>query len=231
LDIGIHVDAASGGFLAPFVDPDLQWDFRLPRVKSINSSGHKYGLAPLGCGWVVFRDKADLPDDLIFWVNYLGGNMPTFALSFSRPGGQIIAQYYNFLRLGKEGYRKIQKACYDTAQYLADEIDKLGLFKIIYNGRGGLPAMSWSLKEDVDPGFNLFDLSDRIRSRGWQIAAYSMPPNRKDLVIMRVMVRHGFSRDLANLLVDDLKRCMAYFEKNPVSHKATEAESGGYKHS
>jgi len=231
LDIPIHVDAASGGFLAPFVEPDLEWDFRLPRVKSINSSGHKFGLAPPGCGWVVFRDKEDLPDDLIFWVNYLGGNMPTFALSFSRPAGQIIAQYYNFLRLGREGYRKIQQACYDTAQYLADEIDKLGPFEIIYNGRGGIPAMSWSLKESVDPGFNLFDLSDRVRMRGWQIAAYSMPPKREDLVVMRILVRHGFSRDLADLLVDDLKRSMAYFEKNPVSHKADEAESGGYKHS
>ena len=231
LDIPIHVDGASGGFLAPFVEPDLEWDFRLPRVKSINASGHKFGLAPLGAGWCVFRDKEDLPDDLIFSVNYLGGNMPTFALSFSRPGGQIIAQYYNFLRLGKEGYRKIHTACYETAQYLSDQIDKLGPFKIIYDGRGGIPAMSWSLKDGIDPGFNLYDLSDRIRMRGWQIAAYSMPANRQDLVIMRILARHGFSRDLADLLVEDLKRCMAYFEKNPVSHKAVEEESGGYKHS
>ena len=231
LDIPIHVDGASGGFLAPFVDPDLEWDFRLPRVKSINTSGHKFGLAPLGVGWVVWRDKEDLPDDLIFWVNYLGGNMPTFALNFSRPGGQIVAQYYNLLRLGKEGYRKVQQACYDTAQYMADEIDKLGPFKIIYDGRGGIPAMSWSLKEGVDPGFNLFDLSDRIRMRGWQIAAYSMPANRQDLVVMRILVRHGVSRDLIDLLVTDLKGCMAYFEKNPVTHKGTEEESGSFKHS
>ena len=231
LDIPIHVDGASGGFLAPFVDPDLEWDFRLPRVKSINTSGHKFGLAPLGVGWVIWREKTDLPDDLIFWVNYLGGNMPTFALNFSRPGGQIVAQYYNFLRLGKEGYRKIQQACYDTAQYLADEIDKLGPFKIIYDGRGGIPAMSWSLKDGADPGFNLFDLSDRIRMRGWQIAAYSMPANRQDLVIMRILVRHGVSRDLADLLITDLKSCMAYFEKNPVTHKGTEEDSGSFKHS
>jgi glutamate decarboxylase len=231
LDIPIHVDGASGGFLAPFVEPDLEWDFRLPRVKSINTSGHKFGLAPLGVGWVVWRDKEDLPDDLIFWVNYLGGNMPTFALNFSRPGGQIVAQYYNLLRLGKEGYRKVQQACYDTAQYMADEIDKLGPFKIIYDGRGGIPAMSWSLKEGVDPGFNLFDLSDRIRMRGWQIAAYSMPANRQDLVVMRILVRHGVSRDLIDLLVTDLRSCIAYFEKNPVTHKGTEEESGSFKHS
>jgi len=229
LDIPIHVDAASGGFLAPFVDPELEWDFRLPRVKSINTSGHKYGLAPLGVGWVIWRDKEDLPEDLIFWVNYLGGNMPTFALNFSRPGGQIVAQYYNFIRLGREGYRKIQQACYDTARYLSDEIEKLGLFDIIYNGRGGIPAVSFSLKEGVDPGFNLFDLSGVIRIRGWQIAAYSLPPNRQDLVIMRILVRHGVSRDLAHLLIGDLKRAIDYFKKNPVPHKATEEEYGGFK--
>ena len=231
LDIPIHVDAASGGFLAPFVEPELEWDFRLPRVKSINTSGHKFGLAPLGVGWVVWRDKEDLPDDLIFWVNYLGGNMPTFALNFSRPGGQIVAQYYNFLRLGKEGYRKIQQACYDTAHYMADEIAKLGPFKIIYDGRGGIPAMSWSLKDGVDPGFNLYDLSDRMRMRGWQLAAYAMPANRQDLVITRILVRHGVSRDLADLMITDLKSCMAYFEKNPVVNKGSEADSGSFKHS
>jgi glutamate decarboxylase len=144
LDVPMHVDGASGGFIAPFVDPDLVWDFRIPRVKSINTSGHKFGLAPLGVGWVIWRDKEDLPEDLIFNVNYLGGNMPTFALNFSRPGGQIVAQYYNFLRLGREGYRKIHSAGYATAQYLADEIAKLGPFDIIYGGRGGgIPALAW----------------------------------------------------------------------------------------
>lgn len=123
LDIPMHIDGASGGFLAPFCAPDLEWDFRLPRVKSINASGHKFGLAPLGTGWVIWREAADLPQELIFNVNYLGGDMPTFALNFSRPGGQIIAQYYNFLRLGREGYAKIHNACYSTAQYLAQEIE------------------------------------------------------------------------------------------------------------
>ena len=134
LDIPIHVDGASGGFLAPFTVPELVWDFRLPRVKSINTSGHKFGLAPLGVGWIVWRDAAELPEDLIFEVNYLGGNMPTFALNFSRPGGQIVAQYYNFLRLGQEGYRKVHLSCHDTSLYLADEIDKLGHFEIINRG-------------------------------------------------------------------------------------------------
>ncbi len=230
LDIPIHVDAASGGFLAPFCQPDLIWDFRLPRVKSINASGHKFGLAPLGVGWVVWRDKEDLPEDLIFRVNYLGGDMPTFALNFSRPGGQIAAQYYIFLRLGKEGYRQIQQACYDTAQYLSREIEKIGLFDIIYDGKGGIPAMSWSLKKDANVGFSLYDLSDRIRSRGWQIAAYSMPPNREDLVIMRILVRHGFTRDLADLLLDDLKRCIDYFKTHPVQVLGSAEHSSGYVH-
>jgi len=230
LDIPIHVDGASGGFLAPFVDPDLEWDFRVSRVKSINASGHKFGLAPLGVGWVVWRDKKDLPDDLIFWVNYLGGNMPTFALNFSRPGGQIVAQYYNFLRLGREGYRKIHQACYDTAAYLSDEINKMGLFKVIYDGRGGIPALCWSLKDGVNPGFTLYDLADRMRSRGWQVPAYSMPANRQDLVIQRILVRHGVSRDLGDLLLTDMQRCIDYFEKNPVTAPLTEETAGGYKH-
>jgi len=230
LDIPLHVDAASGGFVAPFAEPDLVWDFRLPRVKSINASGHKFGLAPLGVGWAIWRDQADLPEDLIFRVNYLGGDMPTFALNFSRPGGQIVAQYYNFLRLGRQGYRKIHQACYETAAYLADQIEKIGPFQIIYNGRGGIPALSWALKPGSDPGFNLFDLSDRIRGRGWQIAAYAMPPNREDLVVMRILVRHGVSRDLGDMLIADLRHCIDHLEKHPATHSLSQTEAGGYRH-
>ena len=135
LDIPIHVDGASGGFLAPFCAPELVWDFRLPRVKSVNASGHKFGLAPLGVGWVVWRGKGDLPEDLIFWVNYLGGKMRDFSLNFSRPGGQVATQYYNFLRLGREGYRKVHMACYRTASHLAGQIGKIGPFEIIYGKR------------------------------------------------------------------------------------------------
>src|SRR6478735_10707073 len=168
LDIPIHVDGASGGFLAPFVEPDIVWDVRLPRVKSINTSGHKFGLAPLGVGWIVWRDAADLPEELVFDVNYLGGNMPTFALNFSRPGGQIVAQYYNFLRLGREGYRKVHQSCYDTAMWLGEEIAKLGQFDIINAGRPaeGIRACSWKLKGGGAQPFTLCGAADQLGTRG-----------------------------------------------------------------
>lgn len=230
LDIPMHVDGASGAFLAPFIQKDLLWDFRLPRVKSINASGHKFGLSPLGVGWVVWREESDLPQELIFNVNYLGGEMPTFALNFSRPGGQIIAQYYNLLRNGKNGYERIHKECQDHGIFIAQEIAKMGLFDILYDGTNGIPGATWMLKEGVNPGFNLFDLSDRLRSRGWQIAAYSLPVNAQDMVIQRVLIRHGFSHDLAQLLLDDIGRCIEYFKKNPVRHGLTQSEAGGYHH-
>lgn len=230
LDIPIHVDAASGGFIAPFLQPDIVWDFRLPRVKSINVSGHKYGLSPLGVGWVIWREEKDLPEDLIFRVNYLGGDMPTFALNFSRPGGQIVAQYYNFIRHGKEGYRRVQQACLDHGIYIAKEIKKLGMFELLYDGTDGLPGAAWMLKEGKDWGFNLYDLSDRLRMRGWQVASYSLPANAQDMVIQRVLIRHGFSRDMADLFLTDVKRCIEFFKENPVVHKSNEKESGGYHH-
>ncbi|WP_425399293.1 glutamate decarboxylase [Aeoliella sp.] len=231
-DIPIHVDAASGGFLAPFCAPDLEWDFRLPRVRSINSSGHKFGLAPLGVGWVLWRDAADLPDDLVFWVNYLGGNMRDIALNFSRPGGQVVCQYYNFLRLGREGYRKIHSACYETAQYLAGEIEKLGPFEMLYNGDmgGGIPALCWKIREGAKPGFSLFDLADRLRARGWQVPAYSLPANCQDIAIQRILVRHGVSRDLGSLLLQDMKQALEHFEKHPIETPMTADEATGFHH-
>ncbi|MBL4769146.1 MAG: glutamate decarboxylase, partial [Rhodobacteraceae bacterium] len=175
VNIPMHVDAASGGFLAPFLEPDLIWDFRLPRVRSINASGHKFGLAPLGVGWILWHDAEDLPEELVFRVNYLGGDMVDFALNFSRPGSQVIAQYYNFLRLGRDGYRKIHSACRDVALYLAKEIGDLGPFEIIYDGSDGIPALSWQLKEGVEHAFTLYDFADRLRVRGWQVPAYALP--------------------------------------------------------
>lgn len=232
LDIPIHVDAASGGFLAPFCAPDLVWDFRLPRVKSINSSGHKFGLAPLGVGWVIWREATDLPEEMVFWVNYLGGNMRDIALNFSRPGGQVACQYYNFLRLGREGYEKVHSACYETAQRFAEEIPKLGPFEILHGGdpRSGLPAVCWTIARGASPSFSLYDLADRLRSRGWQVPAYSMPPRREDLVVQRILVRHGVSRDLSSLLLDDLARGVEHFDRHPTHARLSREEATGFHH-
>jgi glutamate decarboxylase len=232
LDIRMHVDGASGGFLAPFCAPELEWDFRIARVKSINSSGHKFGLSPLGVGWIIWREEQDLPEELVFWVNYLGGNMRDIALNFSRPGGQIMCQYYNFLRLGKEGYRKIHTACYDTAKYISAAIAKLGPFEVIYDGEtdGGIPALCWKMKDGVDPGFSLYDFADRLRTRGWQVPAYSLPANVPDLSIQRILVRHGVSRDLGSLLVDDMKRALDYFKEHPVHAPMTAKDASGFHH-
>jgi glutamate decarboxylase len=232
LDIPIHVDGASGGFLAPFCAPDLTWDFRLPRVKSINASGHKFGLSPLGVGWVLWREPVDLPDELVFWVNYLGGNMRDIALNFSRPGGQIVCQYYNFLRLGLEGYRKVHTACYKTAEYLAREIADMGPFEIIYDGAmdRGIPATCWKLKDGPNPGFSLYDMADRLRARGWQVPAYTLPPKRQDLAIQRILVRHGVTRDLASLLLDDMRAALDYFVKHPIQTPLTDGEASGFHH-
>jgi glutamate decarboxylase len=232
LDIPIHVDGASGGFIAPFVHPELVWDFRIPRVHSINASGHKFGLAPLGVGWIVWREKADLPEGLIFRVNYLGGDMPTFALNFSRPGGQIVCQYYLLLRLGREGYRAVHEICYDVAEHIAKQLPKIGPFELLFDGdsNNGIPAVSWTLRPGANAPYSLFDLSDRLRSRGWQVAAYTMVPNIQDMAVMRILVRHGFSRDMADALLDDLRRSVEYFDTHPVAHQMTADEGVAYTH-
>ncbi|WP_280234895.1 glutamate decarboxylase [Nocardia cyriacigeorgica] len=230
LDIPIHVDAASGGFLAPFTAPELVWDFRLPRVKSINASGHKTGLAPLGVGWAIWREAADLPDELIFDVDYLGGSMATFNLNFSRPGGQAITQYYEFIRLGRIGYTKLQAAIYQVARHLAEGLAELGPFELIHAGDPGrgITAVSWRL--GGDPGFNLYELSDRLRARGWLIAAYPLPDDRGDEVIMRAVLRHGFTHDMVDLLLADVRRGIDHLTVHPQSVPLTRHDAGGFTH-
>jgi len=210
LDIPIHVDGASGGFIAPFLDPKLKWDFRIKRVKSINASGHKYGLVYPGVGWVIWQDKDELPEDLIFYVDYLGGKMATFAINFSRPGSQICAQYYNFLRLGFDGYQEIQQACRDTALYLSSEIEKMGPFKLITKG-DDIPVFAWTLKEETN--FSLFDMADKLREHGWLVPAYKMPAHRDDLTVQRIVVKNGFSHDMADMLLKDMRRNIDFFAK------------------
>jgi glutamate decarboxylase len=212
LDIPIHVDGASGGFVAPFIQPELVWDFRLPRVKSINASGHKYGLVYPGVGWIVWREPADLDEDLIFKVDYLGGTMPTLAINFSRPASQIVAQYYNLIRLGRSGYRAVHEACREVAIELAGQIAELGPFEMLSAGQD-LPVLAWKLK--APSNWTLYDLSDRLRDRGWQVPAYRMPANRDETVVQRIVVRNGFTHDLAGMLLRDLKRHLDWFALQP----------------
>ena len=221
LDVPVHVDGASGAFVAPFVDPDLEWDFRLPRVASINVSGHKYGLVYPGVGWVVWRDADALPDDLVFWVNYLGDNMPTFALNFSRPGAQVVGQYYNFLRLGFEGYRRVQAYAREVATGLSERIAELGPFELVTKG-DELPVFAFTLKDGID-NFTVFDVSNALRERGWLLPAYTFPKNREDLAALRVVVKRGFSEDLADLLIHDLERQLPRLQKQsaPVHDRDT----------
>ncbi|MFB7555301.1 glutamate decarboxylase [Streptomyces brevispora] len=203
LDVPVHVDGASGAMVAPFLDEDLVWDFRLPRVASINTSGHKYGLVYPGVGWALWRSPAELPEELVFRVNYLGGDMPTFALNFSRPGAQVVAQYYTFLRLGREGYRAVQQASRDVAGGLAEQIEDLGDFRLLTRGNQ-LPVFALTTAPEVT-AYDVFDVSRRLRERGWLVPAYTFPANRQDLSVLRVVCRNGFSSDLAELLLEDLR--------------------------
>jgi glutamate decarboxylase len=203
-DVPIHVDGASGALVAPFIDTELEWDFRIPRVHSINVSGHKYGLVYPGIGWIVWRDRASLPEDLIFKVDYLGGEMPTFTLNFSRPGSQVAVQYYHFIRLGFEGFKLVQQTSRDVAQYLAREIARLEPFELVTEDFC-LPAFAFRLRDPDDAGYSVFDVSESLRAWGWIVPAYHMPPAIEDMAVLRIVVRNGFGRNLADCLLDDLR--------------------------
>lgn len=223
LDIPVHVDGASGALIAPFCDPDLTWDFQLPRVASINASGHKYGLVYPGVGWVVWRESAALPADLVYRVNYLGGNMPTFALNFSRPGSQVVAQYYNFIRLGLEGYRRVQQYSREVATSLAAQIAELGPFQLLTDGTQ-LPVLAFTLHDKIT-AFSVFDVSAALRENGWLVPAYTFPHNRADLAVLRIVVRNGFTHDLADLLMDDLQRALLRLERQSMPLHGVETSS------
>lgn len=232
LDVDIHVDGASGAFLAPFSAPEVEFDFRIPRVKSVSTSGHKFGLAPLGVGWVIWRHHTDLPEELIFHVNYLGGDMPDFHINFSRPAGQVIAQYYNFVRLGHQGYAGVHGASYATAASLVDHIPRVGPFELLCTAdpATSIPAVTWRLAPGADPGYSLFDLADRLRNRGWQVPAYTLTGELSDVPVQRVLVRQGVDLDLCELLIGELEAAVAHLEKHPVTVGLTPEEAGGFSH-
>ena len=227
VSVPVHVDAASGGFIAPFVQPDVVWDFRLPRVVSIQASGHKFGLVYPGVGWVLWRDTEHLPDGLVFHVNYLGGDMPTFALNFSRPGAQVLLQYYQFLRLGRDGYRLVQQACQDVALHIARRLEKMPEFDVITDG-SDLPVVCFSINAGVTK-YDVYDVSRKLRERGWLVPAYTMPPNREDLAVLRVVVRNGFSHDMADLFLRDLVTAVEWLDglSGPMPH---EEQPSGFHH-
>jgi glutamate decarboxylase len=210
VDIPVHVDAASGGFVVPFLHPEVVWDFRLPRVVSINVSGHKYGLTYPGIGFVVWRSHDYLPEDLVFRVNYLGGDMPTFTLNFSRPGNQVIGQYYNFLRLGRAGYGQVMECLSQTARWLGDQLRAGEHFEVITDG-SAIPVVSFRLAGD--PGYTEFDVSHALRAFGWQVPAYTMPDNATDIAVLRIVVREGFSADMARALRDDIVTALGHLDE------------------
>ena len=227
-DVALHVDGASGAFIAPFTAPKLAWDFQLPAVRSINASGHKYGLVYPGVGWVIWRQEEDLPNELIFHVNYLGGDQPTFNLNFSRGAGQILAQYYNFLRLGYDGYNDIMNDLEGTASYLTSAVDALGRFQILSKPKT-VPLVCFRLDNDKR-GYTAFDISAHLRERGWIVPAYTLAPDAQEISVLRVVVKENFSRDMADLLVDDLRRTLEHLEAHGPVHKgASHARPGPAK--
>lgn len=216
-DIPLHVDGASGGFVAPFAHPDLRWDFRLEQVASINVSGHKYGLVYPGVGWLIFRDKSKLPEDLVFSVNYLGGAQPTYTFNFSRGSAMIQAQAYNFLRLGRSGYASIVANMLANAEHLNEQLEASGRFEILNPGLAE-PVVTFKIKGD--PGFDVYHLSARLRENGWIVPAYSLPPNAEDVHLLRVVVRLDLSRQMIDVLLRDLAKAWEDLESEQPSHQA-----------
>ncbi|WP_336628672.1 MULTISPECIES: glutamate decarboxylase [unclassified Microbacterium] len=221
-DVPIHVDAASGGMVAPFLDPDLAWDFRVERVASINTSGHKYGLVYPGLGWVVWRDAEALPESMVFRVSYLGGDMPTLALNFSRPGAQVLLQFYLFLRLGREGYAEVQGTSRTVARYLADGIGGLEPFALISDG-STIPVFAWRLLDGHTANWTLYDLSDRLRMRGWLVPAYPLPADLEQITVQRIVIRNGVTMDLAEALLATIREEVAYLDAltSPLPDRST----------
>jgi glutamate decarboxylase len=202
IHVPMHVDAASGGFVAPFLVPDLEWDFRVERVQSINASGHKYGLVYPGVGWAIWRDKQALPKELVFNVNYLGGNMPTFALNFSRPGSEVISQYFMFMSLGRAGYTAMMENLQKVALHISKGVAEVGPYQLISEGRD-LPVFAFALAPEVK-NYSVFDISARLRENGWLVPAYTFPENRQDLSVLRVVVRAGMHLEMADDLIGHL---------------------------
>ena len=203
LDVPLHVDAASGGFVWPFLYPDSEWDFRLEQVRSINTSGHKFGLVYPGIGWLIFREKKDLAEDLVFEENYLGKTDSTFTLNFSTGSAMVLAQYYNLVRYGRDGYTYIMRNMQENARMLAEQLQAMGRFELIGAGEEQLPLVAFRLAEDE--AYNEFDIAWQLSAeRGWMVPAYTLPPDAQDVTIMRALVKQTASREHVDTLVRDI---------------------------
>lgn len=213
-DVPIHVDAASGGFILPFLEPHLKWDFRLKWVLSISTSGHKYGLVYPGLGWVIWKDKQYLPEEMSFSVNYLGANVTQVGLNFSRPAAQILGQYYQFVRLGFQGYKDIQQNCMEITEYLHREIGVMEPFAD-FSREVVNPLFIWYMKPEYQETarWTLYDLQDKLKQNGWMVPAYTLPKNIEQYVVMRIVIRNGFSRDMADMLLNDIRTAVLELEK------------------
>ncbi|HEY2480393.1 MAG TPA: glutamate decarboxylase [Solirubrobacterales bacterium] len=218
-DVPIHVDAASGGFVWPFLYPESEWDFRLGQVRSINVSGHKFGLVYPGIGWLVFREKSDLAEHLIFYENYLGEVDATFTLNFSTGASMVLAQYYNFVRFGREGYGYVMQSMAANAKALVEKLDRCGHFELIGEHEEQLPLVAFKLIDGK--GYDEFDVSWQVAAeRGWMLPAYTMPPNAQEVKVLRALVKHTLSRAQIDRLAHDIEHACDTLEKKGTAHKA-----------
>jgi glutamate decarboxylase len=214
--IPLHIDAASGGFIAPFSEPDLAWDFRLSQVRSINVSNHKFGLVYPGMGTVVFRDHSDLPEELVFHINYLGGNMPNYSLNFSRPSNSVVLQYFNFLRLGHAGYTDIVAGMLSNAQALASKLGKIEGLQVLNDG-SSFPIVALRASDPDNP-LDLNKVSYRLREHGWIVPAYTLPPNAEHITVLRMVIKENFSRDMVDMLTHDVHTAVRSLHNEPGAH-------------
>jgi glutamate decarboxylase len=219
LDIPMHVDGASGAFVWPFLYPDTRWDFRLEQVRSINVSGHKYGLVYPGIGWLIFRETSDLAEDLVFYENYLGKTDATFTLNFSTGASMVLAQYYNFVRLGRPGYTYVMKQMQQNAAALAANLRDCGRFEVIGADQEQLPLVAFRLKGD-HASYDESDIAWQLSAeRGWMVPAYTLPPNAENVKIMRALVKETMSREQVERLTRDIAdACATLDEKGGVHH-------------
>ncbi len=218
IDVPLHIDGASGGFVWPFLYPDSKWDFRLEQVRSINVSGHKFGLVYPGIGWLIFRERADLAEDLVFYENYLGKTDATFTLNFSTGSAMVLAQYYVLVRFGKDGYRLLMNVMQENAETLAERLDELGRFELVGRGEETLPLVAFNLAEQQP--YDEFDIAFQLAAeRGWMVPAYTMPPQADKVKMMRALVKINFSRSLVDTLADDIGEAIATLEKKGPAHE------------